>query len=249
MHSRKIDKYLSGEMNQEDIDRFDLELKLNEQLLHEYKLSIELDKMIAEDEELLEFRKQIQEVHEQKSKTLGWKIVQSDFYRYWRLAAASVVIILMLSGMLYLAIPRHYSNEKLFSMYYNTEDVLSVTRSADNQLLKAMLKYQHKEFDEAAMLFDAILQEDENNTVIRFYKGVAYIETRRYNDAIKEFLKITSEEDHLFTEHANWFLGLTYLRNNETENAIVIFRDIMNDADNYYRSQAFEIHEKLINRN
>lgn len=248
-YSRKIESYLSREMGQEDIKSFELELKLNTQLSKEFNLSVEIDEMIDEDEDILSFRKQLQEIHQRKSSSATRIFSLREFNKRWYYAAASITLLIMISGMLYLIIPKDYSNERLFSMYYNTEKVLNVSRSADNQLLDALIKYQQKEFSEAARLFEAILREDEKNIVIRFYSGIAYIETQYYNDAIVAFKKILEGEDNLYTEHASWFLGLTYLRINETEKAISAFDNILRDPGNYYHAQAEDIFTKLTRRN
>jgi tetratricopeptide (TPR) repeat protein len=248
-HSKQIDNYLTGEMGPDEIKSFELELKLNAQLSREFNLSVEIDQMIAEDEDVLSFRNQLKEIHERKSSTLTRTFSLTEFNRRWYYAAASIVALIMISGLLYLVVPKDYSNERLFSMYYSTEKVMNVSRSADNHLFEALIKYQHREFSEAARLFEAILREDENNIVIRFYSGIAYIETQHYSDAIAAFKKILEGEDNLYTEHASWFLGLTYLRVNETEEAINTFNSIMNDPNNYYFAQAQEIHNKVTKRN
>lgn len=247
-NSRQIDRFLSGEMGEDEKNTFELELKLNAQLSKELNLSLEIDEMIAEDEEILEFRQQLQDIHVKKSSSIGRKITFHGFNRNWYRVAAAITLLIMLSAMIYLVIPRDYSNERLFSMYYSTEKVLTVSRSADNQLIEALFKYQQKEFSDAARLFEAILREDETNIVIRFYSGIAYIETQYYNEAITAFKKIIEGEDNLYSEHAGWFLGLTYLRINETDKAIQVFEDIKNDANNYYQQQADELYSKLSKR-
>jgi tetratricopeptide (TPR) repeat protein len=248
-HSRQIDKYLTGEMDTDEIKSFELELKLNTQLSREFNLSVELDQMINEDEDVLSFRNQLKEIHERKSNSFTRTFSLSELNRRWYYAAASITLLIMISGLLYLVVPKDYSNERLFSMYYSTENVMNVSRSSDNQLFDALIKYQQREFSEAARLFEAILREDENNIVIRFYSGIAYIETQHYNDAIVALKKILEGEDNLYTEHASWFLGLTYLRVNETEKAINTFSTILNDPSNHYHAQAEEIYAKVTKRN
>jgi tetratricopeptide (TPR) repeat protein len=246
--SRQIDMYLSNEMTEDEKLNFELELKLNAQLNKEFNLSMDIDQMIAEDEDVLEFRKQLSDIHERKSSAIKHKLTISAFNRRTYYAAASIAMLIMITGMLYLIVPKDYSNERLFSMYYNSEKVLNVSRSADNQLFDALLKYQQKEFAEASRLFEAILRDDENNIVIRFYSGIAYIETQNHQDAIAAFKKILEGEDNLYTEHASWFLGLTYLRVNETEKAVEVLQNIVNSPDNYYNSQAKELFLKLESR-
>ena len=248
-HSRQIDRYLSGEMNSEEVTSFELELKLNAQLSRELSLSVEIDQMIVEDEDVLDFRKQLQAIHQKKAPSLNRTIKLREIGRRSYHIAAGIAALIMISGLLYLLIPKDYSNERLFSMYYSTEKVLNVSRSADNQLVEALFKYQQREFADASRLFEAILREDEANIVIRFYSGIAYIETQNYSEAIAAFKKILEGEENLYTEHAGWFLGLTYLRIDETDKALELFRGIMNDGDNYYSRQAEDITFKLTKRN
>jgi tetratricopeptide (TPR) repeat protein len=247
-NSRKIEKYLSGELNLVEAELFELELKLNEQLANEYNLSAEIDQMIIQDEDILSFREQLLEVHERKASSLAGNFLFGVFHSRIQLAAASVVLLIFLTGLLYLIIPKSVSNEQLFSMYYHPDKVLSVTRSVDNQLFEAFIKYQGREFAEASRLFEAILREDENNFMIKLHNGIAYIETQRYQDAIATFNRILKDGDNLFTEHARWFLGLTYLRINETDKAINTFESIINDPGNYYHEEAKDLHARLSTR-
>jgi len=247
-HARQIENYLSGEMGPDDVKNFELELRLNVPLAREFILTKEIDHMIIEDEEELSFRKQLQEIHERKSSTVVRRFFLNEYRHSWHFAAASIALLIMLTGILWFIIPKDYTNERLFSRYYSTENVMSVSRSADNQLFEALFKFQQREFAEASRLFKAILREDENNIVIRFYGGIAYIETQYYHEAIAAFKKILQGEDNLYTEHASWFLGLTYLRVNETEKAVELFNNMMNDTDNYYQKQAGEIYAKIAKR-
>lgn len=243
-YSRLIDRYLSGEMETDECNRFEFELKSNIRLAKEFRLSQDIDKMLA-DEDMIDFARKLADVHRRRAKQRGVRFSMRTFYRRWYYAAASIALVVITAGMLYLLSPSRFSNERIFSMYYSSEQVMSVTRSGSNHLFDAVFKFQQKDYEGALLLFDEILAVDTANIAVRFYSGIANIETERYDEAIETFKDIIRHGDNLYVEHATWFLGLTYLKNNQEKDATEVFRAISLNKNNFYHHKASEIVAKL----
>ncbi|HSW67177.1 MAG TPA: tetratricopeptide repeat protein [Bacteroidales bacterium] len=245
-YSLLIDRYLSGEMEADERKQFEQELKSNIRLAKEFRLSQDIDLMLA-DEAMIDFSRKLADVHRLRAKQRGVRFLLRRFHKRWYYAAASIVLVVITAGMLYFLFPSRFTNEKIFSMYYSSDQVMSVTRSGSNHLFDAVYKFQQKDYEGALVLFEEILSADTANIAVRFYSGVANIETGRYDEAISTFRAIIRHQDNLYIEHATWFLALTYLKNFQTDEAIEVFRILSLNNNSYYQQQAADILRKIQN--
>ena len=74
------------------------------------------------------------------------------------------------------------------------------------------------------------------------------MEIEEYNNAGISFNKVISQNDNLYIEQAEWYLGMVYLFTNEKEKARIQFRKIKN-GEGYYRDEAAKILRKLKRNN
>jgi lipopolysaccharide biosynthesis regulator YciM len=128
--------------------------------------------------------------------------------------------------------------------YYNAENIVDQTRG-DQNIVEAVIKFQQKDFRAASVLFKNILDADQSNMAVMFYYGIANIETNNYSNSIKAFNAIIKQNDNLYIEHAEWYLGLCYLKNNQKDKAIDQFIIVAADTENFHRQEAKNILEKL----
>jgi len=115
----------------------------------------------------------------------------------------------------------------------------------DQNIVEAIIKFQEKDFASASVLFKSILDKDNSNIAVWFYYGISNIETKNYDNSIKAFNTIIKQNDNLYIEHAEWFLGLCYLKNNQKDKAIDQFVVVASNPDNFHRQEAKNILEKL----
>jgi len=239
-----IDRYQSREMSADEVLRFHNDLLTNRALAKEFKLEQDLD-IILRQYKIIDFRKKLLNIYhmgESKKKTVS---VVALGGRKWYMAAASVVFLMVLGGLLLFTMPRNYSNEDLFRKYYSTENVLDVARSGNANIVEAVIKFQEKDYKTATQLFSTILQSETDNTAAWFYNGIACIETEQFGNAIKSFQRIITDNNSFYIEHAEWYLGLCYLKNNDTNKAIAQFQKISSESRNYHKVDAQQILAKL----
>ena len=94
-------------------------------------------------------------------------------------------------------------------------------------------------------MFKSILDKDNSNIAVWFYYGIANIETQNYDNSIKAFNTIINQNDNLYIEHAEWYLGLCYLKNNQKDKAVDQFVVVASNPDNFHRQEAKNILDKL----
>ena len=236
-HSASIEQFLADEMAPTERSAFIKELKMNPDLAEELKFSQSIDAALLRDD-ILEIRKQLITASKNEKPVKRLKTIK------WWYAAASVVVVFALSTTLYFQNKHNVSNDSLFSQYYSSENIIDQTRGDEN-IVEAVIKFQQKDFVAASGLFNKILLKDNSNIAVWFYYGIANIETKNYNNSIKAFNTIIAQNDNLYIEHAEWYLGLCYLKNNQKDKAIDQFVLVATNPDNFHHQEANNILEKL----
>jgi tetratricopeptide (TPR) repeat protein len=244
LYSETIERYLSDEMSAEEAKRFNSDLLTNKILAKEFQLEKDLNIIIRQDD-IIDFRKKLLKTYLEGASKSKAGVIVALASRKWYMAAASIAFLLLVGGMLLFTMPRNYSNEALFRKYYTTENVLNVARSGNVNIVEAVIKFQQKDYNAATKLFAVILKSDNINTAAWFYNGIACVETKQYDEAIRSFKHIVSMKDSYYLEHAQWYLGLCYLVHNENDKAIGSFQNIVSEKRNVHKADAIKILEKL----
>jgi len=134
------------------------------------------------------------------------------------------------------------SNSMLFSQYY---DNAVVDQKRGDATEEAIIKFQFNDFTEATPLFKEIILKDSSNIAVWFYYGVANLEIQDYKKSEDAFKTIIKNMDNLYVEHAEWYLGLCYLKDNNVKDAIYQFKIVAADSTNYHNKDAKAILMKI----
>ena len=111
-------------------------------------------------------------------------------------------------------------------------------RVVKNRLLRTIQKYSFKK----------IIDKDASNIAVKFYYGISNIEIHNYANAITAFNEIIRQNDNLYIEHAEWYLGLCYLKSNQKDKALDQFLAVASNPDNYHQKEARAILDKMQNK-
>jgi len=244
-----ISKYLEGDLNPIESRDFEDALIQDHELQEELDLYREVDEALS-DTEVLDMRAQLDEIHEELSPQIIKRNKQSSKYvlRYAVAASLAVIISLGTYGLFF----KKASDNKIVSQFYKPYDVTLVNRSANEDLSEtireALYKYESQEYIEAIALFEQILDKNPQMIASHLYTGISFLEIEEYNNAGISFNKVISQNDNLYIEQAEWYLGMVYLFTNEKEKARKQFRKIKN-GEGYYRDEATKILRKLKRNN
>ncbi|RLD82078.1 MAG: hypothetical protein DRJ15_02650 [Bacteroidetes bacterium] len=239
-----IDEKLSGELMGEELESFEKDLKDDPDLMAEFELHEEIDEAIQESE-VIELRKKLDLVHDltQNKKQPG--LLRTILrHKLSRIAAASFVVLLIITSVsLYLLRPDgNMSNDNLFKIYYQPDAAL-IIRGTDSQnasLIQAFQLYENKEYESALDHFALVLEGDGDNIPVQFYSGISNIELGQYRNALQPFSFIMEHKQNLYIERAEWYAALCYLKLNDTENAVELFRKISHSSS-FNKDKAHEI--------
>ncbi len=239
-----IDNYVEGELDDAGRKNFEAELAINKDLAFEYRLEQDIQDVLSQDD-LLDLRAKCftaQQEMNLSSRKLA-KVVQIT-RKYWY-AAASVLIIALITGGFFLLNPGGYSPEKLFKMYYKSGETIGVSRSGNDNMVEALRCFSRNDFQTAGVLFEKILSNDPENFAVMFYSGISNIELKNYPKASQMFEAIIQNGDNLYIENAEWYLGLSRLAAGQMTEAEACFKTIADSKEHFYSKDAKSILEKI----
>lgn len=242
-YSESIEQFLANELAPVERAAFKKELKSNPDLAMEMKLSESIDSALMSDEVIDLRQKLIKAIVAGRAVAEDVPVVHMHTRKWWY-AAASLLVLCAVAATLFMQTSRTVTNDTLFNQYYSSENIVDQTRS-DQNIVEAVIKFQQKDFQKASELFKSILDKDNANIAVWFYYGISNIETKNYDNAINAFNTIIKQNDNLYIEHAEWYLGLCYLKINQKDKALAQFVVVASNPDNFHRQEAKNIIEKL----
>lgn len=251
-----IDKYLGGELEGQGLKDFEEKFNTDPQLQLELKLEKELNAVIK-DEDVIDFREQVIEVRtaikDEKNNNVGSSKIISfkSIDRQWYLLAASVILLFGLAYYFVFLFDQTFSNEQLYSQYYEPypSDVSVRTNDIgiEDPALLGFMEYEESNFEDAAKYFNLAIQQDDANSNIYFYLAISYLETNFLKDAVRNLKMVVDDKFNLFNEQAKWYLVLAYLKMDKAENekTILSLLDEIIAKDGDRAKDAKDLLEKL----
>lgn len=216
---RKIDLYVHGQLNDEQIDDLWADLVQNDYALDYLKTVASLKGVIDEESE--------QELSQKKSNI---RILKSS--NWYMAAAAAMVLIIGAFGLLQLNTETE-SVDPIASIeldYYRSADGTVEGDEGDTVIREAIVLANEGEHQQAIQIIDDGLGQvsDADSRALLFINaGSILYNVSMYEDAIVRFEKVVEieESDPLVRERAYWYLGNTFFQLNKLEEAKQAFQN------------------------
>ena len=243
----ELESYIHSELSNEELVSFEAELTSNRKLMDEIELIKNIDLALSETD-VMQLRNNLQNIAGEIAASKQTERSFAGKFKVKRIlvstVAASIILLLGITGIL----SRQSSQEDIYQKFYNKYEVTGIVRSANltaNQTLtKALQKFEDQDYNAALDLFSEVISKDQNNMVGHFYSGISLQETGKYQNAIKEYETVIIDKDNLFTEQAEWYIGLCYLQTNENKKAYKQFKKIAKN-EGFYQQKAQSILGKI----
>lgn len=243
----EIEGYIYNELSEQEMASFEAELSSNQNLYNEIELIKDIDAALKESD-VMQLRGNLQYIAAQAA---DQKQTEQSFFtriKARRLivssVAASLILLLGLTGLL----TRQASQDKIYQKFYVAYQSSGINRSAntpvDPTMALALQKFDNKQYDKAKNLCLEVTAKDQNNSVAHFYAAAALQQMGQYQNAISEYQKVILNNDNLFMEQAQWYIGLCYLQTNENKKAYSQFKKIA-DNQGFYQPKAQAILRKI----
>ena len=205
-----IQPFLDGELSREELDWFSKELETNAVLAEDIRLYREVDNAIRE-QDVMDLRDQLDVIHNSIGDPTKEPVRQTRYRKVLSYAAIASLAILISLGVLLKVQHNKLTNDQIFEKHYEPYEVTMIYRDAasDYQALlsKAMDKYDARDYKTAITLFEQVLQKDPGDMASTLYSGISYLETKQYPQAEKKFGIVINQNDNMFIEQAEWYLG------------------------------------------
>ena len=204
-----IDAYLNGELNAEEQQRFEEELRSNTQLqeqVNAYRLlNSTVGKHQQAEQTLPELKKILDPLTHQYFKQQKAKVFTMKRTMYMLAAAASVVLILML------ALPGTSPDN-----YYFDAMPGAIVRGTEDEKAKVAQLFNNKQYAEAATAFTKLKATAPADATVDFYLGISLLKTEQYAGALPLFETLANGTS-VYAEDANFFAALSayHLQQNE----------------------------------
>ena len=238
-----IEKYLTGELSVRGQTEFEELVRNDPDMMKEFQLRKEINEAISEDD-VMDLRSNLNEIISESKVRI---IVRNPFIL--SSVAAAVIILVVISGF-YLFSNRTVSGTEIFNSYYSTYPTISSFRSSVDQteneqlLNEAFNSYNDGMFKIASDYFNQALNNDELNTMAKFYLAICEIELENFDKSEQLLNELILNNNHIFWEQTHWYLAFVYLKQKDTENAQNIFKIIIKE-DMAHKQESYSIIKSL----
>lgn len=223
-------RYLNGLMSPKEENIFLHEVEGDAYLKEELSFEINTQKAIHRNE-----RAQL------KSYLQSLDIPEQSQRPVWSIAAAIVVFILA-SFAIILYVSKDSASEKLYAEYFQAYPNIIAPNVRGDQSEKASLEafvhYDLENYAYAAELFDRLYKETHEPYAL-LYCGISYLADGQASKAIHQLKQV----EH-YSEIAQWYLALAYLKSDQTKYAKEILLQLA-DQETEFTPSAEELLQKL----
>lgn len=160
---------------------------------------------------------------------------------------SSAVAIAAVCTLFYFSFMQSITAYDAFEQYHDWTSLPSFQTKSDteNNLAKANRLFKEEKYQEALAIFKTSAEEsDMYNPQIQLYIGISYLELENYHEALQTFdqLQNSATIDH---HKAYWYTALTYLKQNDAENAKKVLKNLVENPANYNYEKAKKLLQKL----
>lgn len=213
--TKRIEDYLGHQLKGQELDAFKEQLATDPGFKAEVNQQSNLQKGIeAYGERALKHK--LEAIHKD---AFPQKSGASFSLPRWIAVAASLLIVALMTWWWMMAPP---GETDLFEAYYAPYPIPFASRNneTDRIILQAGTYYKADAFEKAQPLFEQIQKTNPANANVALAVGICYLETQNIPLAQSAFLQIiNSPEQDIYHNLAQWYLALTFLKENRMEEA------------------------------
>lgn len=241
MQVQKIMNFLYGDKNSIDKIKLETEINLNPDLKKELELQKEIDQAIQNEIRVENFMSQLDRIHE---KNINAKNKVFSLHNKWYYAAASITLV---AGTTFYTIKQHFQNpDHLYNKFYEPWQPGVITRGASNNNLdyNIISDFQIGKYENVIKTINNNFNSNNIDPKLLLVKGCAEMELMNFTAAINTLKLFESKNYTFYTEAAQWYLALCYLKNNDANSSKIILNKIV-ESNTSYAVEASKLLKKL----
>lgn len=170
-----------------------------------------------------------QDIHHRTTQLAGKKRNWKIYYR------AAALLLIALSFLLYIFTQRP-QHEILFDNYFTPfPNTIPITRGENSEFMlkQGLAEYEFENYEQTAVILEEVLKSEPGNVVAHFYLGMSLLCQNRADQAIPQFQDVIRIGDNEFIEHAEWYLGLSFVQKGDLDQAQFIFKKLLSENHRY----------------
>jgi len=165
-------------------------------------------------------------------------------FSFNRIAAAALILLLPLAGLMYWQSGHAPQLAKAFSPIQDNSVLADLRASEENNfqnpyLQKGMAAYDLKQYQQSLEYYQSALAEEPENTLAIFFSGVVCLELGKTKEAIPLLTSSRLNDERLY-EQSTWYLVMAHLALNEKEEAQLLLNDLLKNKNGIYYLKAVE---------
>lgn len=246
--SERIQRYLDGEMSEEELWSFQEDIKKHPELKEELDLHLLIEKSLKGKKE-----RRFREKLEKSYHNAQLNTVNSSFNKNNSVKIAYLLIPLaaILIAGIFIFIPGFRPDkDSLFEEYYTPINISYGSRSAEasaeeTRLMSGIEAYLMGDLELSKRMITSYLSnEPEEKAAANYFLGLTYMELHDYPNAEICFKNIVNDSINYYQEHSRWYLALVLLKEDRIEEARQLFDQISMDGS-VHSEKSKEILKKI----
>jgi hypothetical protein len=235
-HLEEIERYLDGEMTDQERLAFEQRLTTEPLLKQEYDVLSSVIKQVQNSK-----RDELKSLLQKADLELDDKPVsQPKGILFWRYAIAASITLMIGLSVFYYYNSKVDNREKLVAAYWKKDNGLPVLmdEKSNASLDNAMTAYKGGNYDYAFSQFEALTQTD----TVLYYEGLCSFELKK--DATTYIKPLAENNRSVFQSKAKYYLLLLYIKADKKQDAINLLNELLKDTDHPYREQILKLSQE-----
>ena len=257
----KIEHYLEGELSGEALKDFEANLKKDKSLQERLALSKGVEKAFKNERLKKHFIPHLETLGKQyilsKNETSTEPVSDSSEKDD---TATSInrrnlfLLLIVIIGMvgLYTAFKlinktTEKTQDQIFATHFNPLSPNEINRgdSTTSDYEKAIKAYEAQNYTAALTIFEAKYASSPNDMSNTLLLSNVYLSLQQSEKAIELLQPLVSDNTHLFTKEAQWYLALAYVQLNQQELAVPLLEKLSAQERGKYVQSAVDLLENL----
>lgn len=237
-----LEKYLDDELSSSEKKWLEKEIDGNDKLKTELELRRDVNNLLS-DTDMLRFSSELDHAYEEYALETDRKPFLYGQLKKKIATVGSAAVLVIAAVFVYVNNYKPLDKQALYESYFEPYEAMvyrSSSDNVDNILREAMQYYENKNYAQAIIGFEKVLEKDSLNVPTNFYSGISYMEIEKYNKANHSFDVVIDQKNSLFMEQAQWYLGFCYLMTEHNEKAKEQFQSIAT-SDSFYNKKARKV--------
>jgi tetratricopeptide (TPR) repeat protein len=175
-----------------------------------------------------------------EAKTISFNPASRQMY-YW---AAAAVLLLMVP--VFMLLKNNVSEDQLFTEYFTPHANQWVSPNGDSSLSnQAMEQYEKQNYALALPILEKMLGTDTAEAEVQFYRGNSHLALNHPKEAIACFEAVLTMPANKYTEEAEWYLALSYVKADNEKQAKKTLKSIIEKENHPFHKDAQDLMKKL----